>query len=263
MNVKKVLNKYNLEPKVYQDQIFLADEELQKKVVGYADLNSSDTVLEIGAGIGNLTEHISENCEVIAIEKDGKLASAFEHQNISNTTLLRRDIMGVHLENLSFNKIISNFPYSLSTPLTFKLLRLNWSLAVLIYQKEYAERVVACPGNTNYSRLSLAVNHHCNTELLEEIPSDKFYPEPETDSAVVRLEKKSAEEKSDRFWKIVKAVFQHKRKKVKNSLKDSAKFLGVKEKKLKKIEDKLPKKRVYECGPKDFEKIERVFKEKL
>lgn len=263
MNVKRVLDKYNLKPKMYQDQIFLADEGLQEKVVGYADLKPSDKVLEIGAGIGNLTEHIPKECEVTAIERDGKMATALKHQNLPNTSVLRRDVMAVHMENLDFDKVISNLPYSLSTPLTFKLLKLDWEVAVLIYQKEYGERIAAEPGSTDFSRLSLKVNYQCETELLEGIPSDKFYPEPETDSAVIRLEKKSVDGKSDRFWKIVKAAFQHKRKKVKNSLKDSAEFLGFEEEQIKETEDELPDKRVYQCSLEDFEKVEQVLKEKM
>lgn len=261
MNVKKVLKKYNLKPKEYQDQIFLADEEMQEKVVDYADLEESDTVLEIGAGIGNLTEWIGKKCNVIAVEKDGKLTTVLRHQNIPNISILRRDIMRTRLENLDFNKVISNFPYSLSTPLTFKILRFDWDLAVLIYQKGFAERIVSEPGSTDYSRLSVKINYHCDSELVEEIPPEKFYPKPETDSAVVRLEKRDTEPKDEGFWKAVKALFQHKRKKVKNSVKDSSKFLGLDEDRIKTIEDDLPEKRVYECSLEDFEEIYGVLKE--
>lgn len=263
MNVKKVLRKYNLEPKEHQDQIFIEDEELQKEVVGFAELKERDTVLEIGAGIGNLTKYIAQTCPVTAIEKDGKLAAVLRHLEIENITVLQRDVMATHLKNLKFNKVVSNLPYSVSTPLTFKLLNLDWNLAVLIYQKEFAERLTGEPGTMNNSRMALKVNYHCDSEIVKTIPSDKFYPEPVTDSAVVKLEKKDVEKKSNRFWKIVKAAFHHKRKLVKNSLEDSAHFLDLDEDKIKNTEDDLPDKRVYECTLQDFEAIKGVLDDLL
>jgi 16S rRNA (adenine1518-N6/adenine1519-N6)-dimethyltransferase len=255
MNVQRVLNKYNLEPKEYEDQIFVEDEKLQEEIVDYANLKDSDRVLEIGAGIGNLTQYIAERCEAVAVEKDSKLAAVLRHQELPAVAILERDVMGLRLENLSFNKIIANMPYSISTPLTFKLLRLDWDLAVLIYQKEFAERIVARPGNMDYSRLSVKMNYLCETEFLRKISSDKLYPEPITDSAVVRLKKVRDDDKDEGFWKVVKACFMHKRKKVKNSLKDSATFLDTEEKDVKEIEDKLPDKRVYQCNFQNFEDI--------
>ena len=258
MDVKKILKKYNLKPKEHKDQFFIRDEDTQKKVVEFADLEEDDNVLEIGAGIGNLTEHIAEKCNVAAIEKDGKLSAALEHQNLPGVSILRRDVMSVHLENLDFNKVISNFPYSLSTPLTIKLLNLDWDLAVLIYQKEFAERVCGEVGTMNNSRLSLKVNYHCDSEIVAEIPSEKFYPEPATDSAVVKLEKKEVEPKDSSFWKIVNAAFHHKRKLIKNSLKDSAGFLGFDEEDIKSVEEDIPDKRVYQCEMEDFEEIQEL-----
>ncbi|MFP4116726.1 MAG: 16S rRNA (adenine(1518)-N(6)/adenine(1519)-N(6))-dimethyltransferase RsmA [Candidatus Aenigmatarchaeota archaeon] len=263
MNVKKVLRRYNLKPKEHQDQIFIEDEETQKEVVELANLKDEDRVLEIGAGIGNLTRYIAQNCPVTAIEKDGKLAAVLRHLEIENITVLQRDVMATHLKNLEFNKIVSNLPYSVSTPLTFKLLNLDWDLAVLIYQKEFAERLTGEPGTMNNSRMSLKVNYRCDTELVKVIPSDKFYPEPVTDSAVVRLRKKDVEEKSTDFWKIVKAAFHHKRKLVKNSLEDSAHFLDLDEEEIKDLEGSLPDKRVYQCTLQDFEKIEAVLEDIL
>ncbi|MFP4151142.1 MAG: 16S rRNA (adenine(1518)-N(6)/adenine(1519)-N(6))-dimethyltransferase RsmA [Candidatus Aenigmatarchaeota archaeon] len=263
MDVKKTLRKYSVEPKEYEDQFFIADEKLQKKIVNFADLEEDDKVLEIGAGIGNLTEHIVKECKVTAIERDGELAAVLRHQELPNLTVLQRDVMATRLENLDFNKIITNFPYSISTPLTIKLLDLDWELAVLVYQKEFAERVAGEVGTMNNSRLSLKVRHHTEPEILKEIPSEKIYPEPATDSAVVRLERKDAKAKSDRFWKIVNAAFHHKRKLVKNSLKDSAQFLGLEEEEIKEVEEELPDKRVYQCGVGDFEKIEEIIEEIL
>ncbi|MFB6217081.1 MAG: 16S rRNA (adenine(1518)-N(6)/adenine(1519)-N(6))-dimethyltransferase RsmA [Candidatus Aenigmatarchaeota archaeon] len=254
MNVERVLKKYNLSPDEHRDQIFLADEDMQKEFIGYADLERDDTVLEIGAGIGNLTEHIyTQVDEVIAVEKDPRLATVLRHYEFPNVSVVNKDIMRLDLDEMDFNKVVSNLPYSVSTPMTFRLIRNSWETAVLIYQKEFAERMVAGPGGMDYSRLSLAINYYCYSELLTEIPSDNFYPEPETDSAAVRLKKKDVEEKDVEFWKIVKGAFQHKRKKVKNAMKDASQFLGVDEDRIKGVEDSFPDKRVYQCDVEDFE----------
>ncbi len=261
MDVKKVLKKYNLKPDVHRDQIFIVDEDLQKEIVDMADLGKGDKVLEIGPGIGNLTEHIARKCPVTAVEKDGRMSAVLNHLDMSNISVLQRDVMAVHLKNLDFNKIVSNLPFSVSTPLTFKFLDLDWELAVLVYQKEFAKRMVGKPGTMDNSRMSLKVQYHCDAEIVKEIPSEKFYPEPVTDSAVVRLVKKDVEKKTLRFWKIVKAAFHHRRKLVKNSLEDSAHFLGIEKKSVKNLEDRLPDKRVYECTIEDFEYIEEVLGE--
>ncbi len=261
MDVKEVLKKYNLEPKKYRDQIFIADEDLQREVVDLAELDREDHVLEIGAGLGNLTKYIAEICPVTAVEKDGRMAAVIRHLDMENISVLHRDIMSTHLGNLNFNKIVSNLPYSVSTPLTFKLLKMDWNLAVLIYQKEFAHRMVSKPGTTENSRMALKVQYYCDAEIVKEIPSNMFYPEPLTDSAIVRLRRKDVEEKSTGFWKIVKAAFHHKRKKVKNSLKDSAQFLGIEKDDIKDLEKKLPDKRVYECSIEDFEEIEALLEQ--
>ncbi len=261
MDVKETLKKYNLKPKEYRDQIFIADEDTQKEVVSHADLQKEDRVLEIGSGIGNLTEYIAKVCPVTAIEKDGRFSAVLRHMGMENAKVLQRDVMATHLKNLDFNKIVSNLPYSISTPLTFKILKLDWDLAVLVYQKEFAHRMVGEPGTMNNSRMALKVQYYCDVEIVQELPSSEFYPEPITDSVVVRLRKKDVPEKGRDFWKIVKAAFHHKRKKVKNSLKDSANFLDLEEDDIKELEDSLPDKRVYECTLEDFEKIEAVLED--
>lgn len=258
MDLSKKIKEYNIKPKKYMDQIFLQDNNYLEKLIVAANLNEDDIVLEVGPGLGNITEAIAKRCNVIAIEKDKKFANIIKKLDIPRTEIIENDALDVDYTKIKFNKIIANPPFSISTPLTFKLIELDWELAVLIYQKEFAERMITKPGNSNYSRFSLAVNYYCDVELVDIIPKKSFYPVPETDSAIVKLVKKDVPEKSVLFWKVVKASFQHKRKKLKNSLKDSCHFLGIEEEKINKNIDVIPDKRVTECDISDFEKVMRI-----
>ncbi|MFP4045713.1 MAG: 16S rRNA (adenine(1518)-N(6)/adenine(1519)-N(6))-dimethyltransferase RsmA [Candidatus Aenigmatarchaeota archaeon] len=260
MNIHEEMKKYGIRPSKYRDQHFLQDEGWQKRIVFFADLKDEDRVLEIGAGLGNLTEEIARKTRVYAVERDRNLADVLRIKDMENVEVIEEDILEIDLEELDFNKVVSNLPYSISTPITFKLLEEDWETAVLVYQKEFAERMVAEPGSSDYSRLSLAINYYCETQLLDTIPADKYYPKPEVDSAIVRLKKKDVEAKSDRFWKIVKAAFQHRKKKLKNSLKDSSHMLRIEEEEIKDLEDELPDKRTFQCDVRDFEKVEELFR---
>lgn len=238
-------------------QHFLIDKEILKREVEYANLSRKDDVLEIGAGDGRLTELIAERAgKVIAVEKDKRLINILDKRlkakKLKNVEIISGDALKIEFPK--FNKIISNLPYRISTPITFKffkyLKKYKWSLAVLSYQKEFGERFIAKPGEKNYSRLTVAVNYYCRPEILEIIPKEKFHPRPKVDSVIVKLIPKKSFETDEFLWKVVEKLFQHKRKLVKNALKDS----GWKEK-IKNIPHVLLKKRVIECNLNDFKKI--------
>ncbi|MCS4540718.1 MAG: 16S ribosomal RNA methyltransferase A, partial [Euryarchaeota archaeon] len=115
-------------------------------------------------------------------------------------------------------------PYVISSPITFKILGTEFNLAVLTYQKEFAERMVAKPGTSEYGRLSVGVYYRASVELLETIPPSAFYPEPKVYSTIVRLRPKTPPFKvidEKFFFNVVRALFQHRRKKVNNALLDS------------------------------------------
>ncbi len=229
-------------------QHFLRDEKLAEKIVEHAKLSSKDTVLEIGPGKGILTRIIAKKCKVVAVEKDESLLEYLD--DIKNLKIIVGDAVKVRLPK--FNKIISNLPYHISSPITFRLFEYDWDLAILMYQKEFAQRFFAEPGDKNYSRLTLGINYHCKPKLLEKVSKGRFSPMPRVDSVVVKLIKKKPEFKTNRkFWELVKKTFQHKRKTMKNALKDSK----YSKKLINAVPEELLKKRVFNCDLNDFKEI--------
>ena len=234
-------------------QHFIRDQNLVNHMIDYADLKSSDTVLEIGPGKGIITRAIAEKSKVIAVEKDPALVEHLKLQEIPNLEIISGDILKTKLPR--FNKIIANLPFSISAPVTFKLFEHKWDSAILIYQKEFAERFTAKPGSKNYSRLTLAVNYYCEPEILKKVSKSKFYPVPKVDAVVVRLKpKKPAFKTDEKFWNLVNKLFQHKKKTVRAAMLAS-KFPKTK---IEQISQDLLKKRVVRCDINDIRKIKSL-----
>ncbi|KXA90423.1 hypothetical protein AKJ61_00640 [candidate division MSBL1 archaeon SCGC-AAA259B11] len=219
---EKILNKYGIRLSKKRGQSHLVDGEVLKRIVDYGDVSSTDRVLEIGPGIGNLTSFLLRKAgSVIAVEKDRMLVDALRDRmgDEKNLEIVHGDVLEVDLP--SVDKVVANLPYSVSSPVTFRILEQSFELAVLMYQKEFAERMVAKPGTSQYSRLSVNVSYRSHVELLEEVSPDKFIPQPDVSSAIVKLVPKRPdfEVRDDEvFFKTVRAAFQHRRKKIRNSL---------------------------------------------
>ncbi|MEA1896011.1 MAG: 16S rRNA (adenine(1518)-N(6)/adenine(1519)-N(6))-dimethyltransferase RsmA [Euryarchaeota archaeon] len=217
------------------DQHILIDDQVLHNIVEYADLHHRDIVLEIGAGTGVLTEELRKRVRaVIAIESDAAFAELlnlrFENTNVE---IIHGDALKVEFPEsefkFSFNKIVSNLPYSISSEITFKLLKYPFEMAILMYQYEFARRMAAPHGSKEYGKLSICVQYHALVELLEIVPPKAFSPEPGVRSAIVRVTPHAPEyEVSDSgfFSKFLTAVFSKRRKKLKNSI---AAFTGVKD----------------------------------
>ncbi len=200
-------------------QHFLIDERIAERQIKYANLNENDIVLEIGAGNGILTKKIAKIAKVIAIEIDRRFVEKLK--KIRNVEVINADILKIDLNEIEFNKVISNLPYHISSPITFKLLEKKFELGILMYQKEFAERMVAKAGSKNYSRLSVMVYYKADCELLEYVPKEAFRPIPKVDSCIVKIvpigKRFNVNEKL--FEKVVRILFSHRRKKIKNALK--------------------------------------------
>lgn len=201
-------------------QNFLIDGRIADRQIEYASLSEEDVVLEIGAGYGVLTKRISaEAGKTIAVEMDGFLASKLN--GMPNVDIICDDVLNVDFDSLGFNKVIANLPYQISSPVTFKLLKSDFEMGVLMYQKEFADRLVAKPGSRDYSRLSVMASYAADWEVLEVVPPSAFRPRPKVHSAIVRVVPgKPKFEVRDReiFFEVVRILFSHRRKKVKNSL---------------------------------------------
>ncbi|MFW5912446.1 MAG: 16S rRNA (adenine(1518)-N(6)/adenine(1519)-N(6))-dimethyltransferase RsmA [Candidatus Hadarchaeota archaeon] len=205
-----------------QGQSQLVDEAILDDILQYGDLDGSEVVLEVGAGIGNLTIKLCKDAQrVVAIEKDPELFEVLKSRTagIRNLRARRADVMEIDLPD--FDKVISNLPYSISSPVTFKILREGFSEGVLMYQREFAKRMVASPDTDNYGRLSVSVYYRAKCKLLRDVPPQCFIPEPEVWSSLVKLVPRDPPfevEDEGLFFRVVKASFQHRRQKLRNAL---------------------------------------------
>ena len=235
---KSILNQHGITLNKNLGQNYLIDKNKRDQIINFGNLNKNDTVLEIGTGIGTLTIEIARKAKkVIAIEQDANiykiLTKRLEDEQIDNVEPINDDALSVDFPK--FNKIISNLPYQISSPITFKFLEYDFDLAILMYQKEFAERMNGKVGTKDYSRLSAMLYFKCNVETLTDVSSESFIPKPKIDSTVVKLTPK--ENKIDAsdfktYSKFTKALFQHRNKKIKNALIDSRHIINNIDKKI-------------------------------
>ncbi len=235
---KSILNQHGITLNKNLGQNYLIDKNKRDQIINFGNLNKNDTVLEIGTGIGTLTIEIARKAKkVIAIEQDANiykiLTKRLEDEQIDNVEPINDDALSVDFPK--FNKIISNLPYQISSPITFKFLEYDFDLAILMYQKEFAERMNGKVGTKDYSRLSAMLYFKCNIETLTDVSSESFIPKPKIDSTVVKLTPK--ENKIDAtdfktYSKFTKALFQHRNKKIKNALIDSRHIINNIDKKI-------------------------------
>lgn len=204
----------------------MIDKQVAGREVDYANPDMEDIVLEIGPGKGILTKLLAKRVKkVIAIEIDSQLVKELKSTLPDNVTLINADALKIDFKTLPvFNKIVSNLPFQISSPITFKLLKHSFSKAVLIYQKDFAERMIAGSGSKNYSRLSVGIYYKTRCRILETVSKEFFYPMPKVDSSIVELIPREnppftvVNEKF--FFDVTKKLFGHRRKKIKNILED-------------------------------------------
>ena len=214
--VKALLAQIGVSPTKAKGQNFLVDDSVAEREVDYLQISPEDTVLEVGPGLGVLTSRlIPEAGKVIAIELDHAIAAHVRSEYKEKMDLIEGDALDVIWPR--FDRFISNIPYSISSPLIFKLLDHDFSMAVIMVQKEFADRMVAKANTDDYSRLSVSVYYRAKAEMMEKVGRHCFWPEPEVDSAVIRLTPRPApfQVKDERlFHKLVEALFLQRRKKI-------------------------------------------------
>jgi len=233
---KKILQSNKIRLNKNLGQNYLIDDFKRKKIIEFGNLKPDDVVLEIGPGIGTLTLEIAKGVKkVIAIEQDLAISKILESrlkkESIENVEIINKDALKIDFPK--FNKIISNLPYQISSPITFKLLEYDFDLAILMYQKEFTDRMIANEGDKNYSRLSAMLHFKTKVEFLDNVSPESFIPKPKVTSSIVRLNplKNKNIENNEEYSIVCKALFQHKNKKIKNALIDSRHILGYDDKK--------------------------------
>ena len=224
---KSILNKYGIRLNKNLGQNYLIDKNKRDQIINFGNITQDDVVLEIGTGIGTLTIELAKKAKkVIAIEQDSNISEILnqrlKEEKIDNVEAINEDALKIEFPK--FNKIVSNLPYQISSPITFKFLDYDFDLAVLMYQKEFADRMNGEVGSKNYSRLSAMLYFKCDIKKLTDVSCESFIPKPKVDSTVISLTPKESKLDRDEFEvysKFTKALFQHRNKKIRNALIDS------------------------------------------
>jgi len=230
MDARGLLRQWNLRPSKGLGQNFIWDQAILEKIVAAAELTKTDTVLEIGAGLGTLTELLAEEAgHVVAVELDERLMPVLESvlADFENVTLVQGDILALDPATLinaphTQYKVVANLPYYITSAVLRHLLEasLRPQCMVLTVQREVAERIVAQPGRM--SLLAVSVQFYGRPRLLFRIKPGSFYPAPEVESAVVRVDLHAASpaavEDYEGFFRVVRARFSQRRKQLRNSL---------------------------------------------
>ena len=231
-----ILNRFKLRADKKLGQNFLIDENVVRQIVEAAELSEADTVLEVGPGIGTLTQGLAESkAKVVTVELDTRLLPvlATTLEGYDNVRVVHGDILKVNImEEVGAPefKVCANLPYYITTPIIFALLekRLPMERLVAMVQKEVAERMAAQPGGKDYGALSVAIQYYTEPEIAFIVPPTSFIPAPAVDSAVIVCKRRSKPpvEVCDEalFFRVVKAAFSLRRKMLSNSLKN----MGIK-----------------------------------
>ena len=248
-----VLQKYGFNFQKKFGQNFLIDTHVLDKIIAAAEIGSDDFVLEIGPGIGTMTQYLAESArEVVAVEIDKNLIPILEDtlSAYDNVTVINDDILKVDIQKLAEEKnggkpikVVANLPYYITTPIIMGLFESEVPLSsiTVMVQKEVADRMQTGPGSKDYGALSLAVQYYAEPYIVANVPPNCFMPRPAVGSAVIRLtryEKKPVEVKDPAFmFKLIRASFNQRRKTLQNGLHNSSELQLPKEKVVQALEE--------------------------
>ncbi len=218
--LRSLLERYGVRPSKSRGQNYLIDRRVAEREVEYLGIAEGDRVLEVGPGFGILTTALLERTSLVTAVEIEEGAVRYLRDSFPQMDVVQADFL--ETDPPEFDLFISNVPYSISSPLLFHLLDMRFKRAVIMVQKEFAERMAAPAGDDEYSRLSVNVYYRAECKLLENVPRSRFWPEPEVDSTVVLLTPRPApfplrDEKH--FLKLVDVLFQQRRKKIGTVLK--------------------------------------------
>lgn len=230
--LKEVLEKHNFKFSKALGQNFLIDGNIVRKIVESAQITKDDYVLEVGPGMGTLTEELALNAKkVIAVEIDRKLGPVLKDTlgQYNNVEIIFGDILKLDLEEIIKEKmedkkikVVANLPYYITTPIIAKFLEEGYNIDSInvMVQKEVAERISASPDRKSYGSLSVFAQFYSDPTIVLNIPKSVFIPQPKVDSAVIRLkiDNKYPNIDRDKFFKVVKAAFSKRRKTILNTL---------------------------------------------
>ena len=242
-NTIAILQKYNFNFQKKFGQNFLIDTRVLERIIDSAEITKEDCVLEIGPGIGTMTQYLAEAArEVVAVEIDKNLIPILQNDTLAaydNVTIINDDILKVDINKIVQErnngqpiKVVANLPYYITTPIIMGLFESHVPLKsiTIMVQKEVADRMQVGPGTKDYGALSLAVQYYAKPEIVANVPPNCFIPRPNVGSAVIRLtrhEKPPVEVKDEAYmFALIRASFNQRRKTLLNGL-TNAGNLGV------------------------------------
>jgi 16S rRNA (adenine1518-N6/adenine1519-N6)-dimethyltransferase len=232
---REILEKYGFSFKKSLGQNFLIDTNILRKIVDFAELSDETGAIEIGPGIGALTEQLARRAKkVVAFEIDQRLLPILEDtlSPYGNVRIIHQDVLKADIHRVIAEEftdvtdimVVANLPYYVTTPIIMKLLtdRLPIRGMVVMLQKEVADRLAAKPGTKDYGSLSIAIQYYTEAETVMTVPRTVFIPQPNVDSAVIRLMKRKQPpvkvEDEAFFFQVVRASFAQRRKTILNNL---------------------------------------------
>lgn len=229
--IHTLLAQYQLKPRKSLGQNFLADENILRKIFAAGQIAPRDLVLEIGPGLGALTEVLAKQAgQVVAVEYDRELyrvlqdtLGAFPNLHLVNQDILKFDLATLRERSGFQYKVIANLPYYITTPTLFLLLEagIKWDLMVFLLQKEVADRLVAGPGVKEYGALTVMVRYYGQVEKVAMVPRTVFYPVPKVDSTIIRIIPENRPPNLNEYRhlrRLVQAAFGQRRKTIVNAL---------------------------------------------
>ncbi len=227
MKTANLLKKYSIKLKKSLSQNFLSDERVARRIVEAAGIGQGNVIVEIGAGAGTLTEEIAKVAsKVYAIEIDERLKDLLEERlkGYRNVQLIFEDFLKLDLSFLEDGfSYVANIPYKITGRIIEKILKEGrFEKAILMVQKEVAQRILSEPGKRSYGYLTVLVKSFCNVEKLFDVSKSHFLPNPEVDSTVIKITFKGYDMDFESYKKFVSAIFSSKRKTIKNNLKSIA-----------------------------------------
>ena len=218
--LRSLLERYGVRPSKSRGQNYLIDRRVAEREVEHLGMTENDRVLEVGPGFGILTAALLERTSKLTAIEIEEGAVRYLRDSFPQMDVIQGDFL--ETDPPQFDLFISNVPYSISSPLLFHLLDMQFKRAVIMVQREFAERMAAPAGDDEYSRLSVNVFYRAECKLLENVPRSRFWPEPEVDSTVVLLTPRPAPfplRDERHFLKLVDVLFQQRRKKIGTVLK--------------------------------------------
>lgn len=226
--IRELARRYGIRPSKTLGQNFVVDPNTIRRIVRLAEVGDSDSVVEVGAGLGTLTRELSRvSRRVLAIEFDRLLMPALEETlaGLDNVELLQADAMKIDYGHRLGNdtwRMVSNLPYNIATPLLAEMMPGAPQVKefVVLVQREAGERLIADPGSKSYGAVSVLVSFHCERRMLGRVPASVFWPRPSVESVLIRLTRNRVKAKisTEELMTVVRAAFAQRRKTLRNSL---------------------------------------------